>query len=362
LLNSLAPPPARENVPVSKLRQLWSPGLAALATSLLPSCADPSRPLEPAGAAGEPAPYTARTRLELDGSRFRLNGKLTYPGQPAEGRLLNVRMVNSVFEDDGKSAFDPERNTAEFVARMPEYVKYGVRAFTVSLQGGYPGYEGARNSAFRADGSLDGGYLDRVARVIERADALGAVIILSLFYQRQDQVLRNEEAVRTGVIKAVDWVRQKGYRNIILEVVNEYGHAEFDHNVLRSDAGVAGLIRLAKQRYSSLPVSASTRGTARTTPEVAKASDLILVHLNQLSASEIAPRVRALRTAYPGKPIVCNEDDRTGSAAAAALTAAVQAGGSYGLMVERVNQHYPFDFYGRSDDPQAYDRYEALSN
>jgi hypothetical protein len=338
--------------------------LAILATALVPACADPTRPLDPpdASPADTPASFTARTRLELDGPRFRLNGKLTYAGQPAEGKLLNVRMVNSVFEDENRDAFDPERNTAEFVSRMPEYVNHGVRAFTVSLQGGFPGYEGARNSAFRSDGSLDATYLSRVARVIERADALGAVVILSLFYQRQDQILRNEDAVRAGVIKAVDWVRQKGYRNIILEVVNEYGHSGFDHNVLRSDAGVAGLIRLAKQRLSSLPVSSSTRGTARMTPEVAKASDVILVHFNQLATSEIASRVRALRTAYPAKPIVCNEDDRTGSAAAEALTASVQAGGSYGLMVERVNQHYPFDFYGRSDDPKAYDRYMALTD
>jgi hypothetical protein len=245
---------------------------------------------------------------------------------------------------------------------MSEYVAHGVRAFTVSLQGGYPGYEGARNSAFRSDGSLDATYLSRVARVIERADALGAVVILSLFYQRQDQVLRSEDAVRTGVVKAVDWVRQKGYRNIILEVVNEYGHPGFNHSVLRSDAGVAGLIRLAQQRYSSLPVSASTRGDGRTTQRVASGSDLILVHFNELASSEIASRMRALRSAYPGKPIVCNEDRRTGSAAAAALTASVEAGGSYGLMVERVNQLYPFDFYGRSDDPKAYDRYGSLTN
>lgn len=348
---------------MSTFRPLRGPArLASLAMLFLPACADLTRPAElPDSGSGEVA-FTARTRLSLDGPHFRLNGKLTYAGQSAEGRLLNVRMVNSVFEDEARTSFDPERNTEEFVGAMPEYVNHGVRAFTVSLQGGYPGYEGARNSAFRPDGSLDGDYLSRVARVIERADALGAVVILSLFYQRQDQVLRNEQAVRTGVVKAVDWVRQRGYRNIILEVVNEYGHSGFNHAVLRSDAGVAGLIRLARQRHSSLPVSASTRGNGRTTPEVAKASDLILVHFNQLATSDIASRVRALRNAHPDKPIVCNEDDRTGSAAAAALTASVEAGGSYGLMVERVNQHYPFDFDGRSDDPKAYDRYKSLAH
>lgn len=340
------------------------PRLAVLATVLLPACAEPTRPVEPSdpGPAGQPVAYTARTRLSLDGPRFRLNGGLTYAGQPAEGRLLNVRMVNSVFEDETRPSFDPDRNTAEFVGRLQEYVGQGARAFTVSLQGGYPGYEGARNSGFRPDGTLDADYLSRVARVIERADALGAVVILSLFYQRQDQVLRNEQAVRAGVLKAVDWVKQRGYRNIILEIANEYGHSGFNHAVLRSDAGVAGLIQLARQRHPALPVSASTRGNARTTPRVAAASSVILVHFNQLGTSEIQSRVRALRTAYPNKPIVCNEDDRTGSAAATALSASVESGASYGLMVERVNQHYPFYFRGRDDDPRAYDRYRALAH
>ena len=55
--------------------------LAALATVLLPTCSDPIRPSELADAGGnaEPARYTARTRLALDGARFRLNGALTYP-------------------------------------------------------------------------------------------------------------------------------------------------------------------------------------------------------------------------------------------------------------------------------------------
>jgi hypothetical protein len=29
--------------------------------------------------------------------------------------------------------------------------------------------------------------------------------------------------------------------------------------------------------------------------------------------------------------------------------------------VERINQHYPFDFLGRPDDPTAYDRYRELA-
>ena len=339
-------------------------GTRVLGVALLASCVEPTshdHDVRSAPAGVHPAGAGAGTRVSIDGNRFRINGSLTYQGRPAEGALMNVRMVNSVFEDTKRPQFDPARNTGEFVNRMGEYVSLGVRAFTVSLQGGYPGYEGARNSAFLADGKLKSTYLARVERVIAEAAALKAVIILSLFYQRQDQVLEDEDAVRAGVANAVDWIRRKGYRNVILEIANEYGHRGFDHTVLRSDGGVAGLIRLAKNRHPSLPVSASYLRNGQTTARVAAASDLILVHFNSLSLSEIPERIRALRKAHPGKPIVCNEDARTGSAAAAAALASVTAGASYGLMVEHRNQFYPFDFRGRSDDPAAYDRYVKLT-
>ena len=337
---------------------------ALLAATLLASCAEPTTPpgedgMAPAGA--PPAGYVAKTRVTVDGTRFRINGDITYRGKPAEGQLMNVRMVHAVFEDTNRPEFDAAANTQEFVARMPEYVSLGVRAFTIGLQGGWPGYPGFVNSAFLRNGDLKSTYMSRVARVVERADGLGAVIILVLYYQRQDHLLEDGQAIRNGVAKTADWLRQKGYRNVILEVVNEYKHRGFEHDILHSDAGVADLIRLARQRYPGLLVTASHVRNGKISARVAAASDVIMVHFNSLEVPEIADSVRALRRAYPGKPVLCNEDQRVGSAAAAAASASVQAGASYGLMLERQNQHYPFRFEGRADDPVAYDRYVALT-
>jgi hypothetical protein len=339
------------------------PALAAAA--LLMSCAEPTDPMPEEhradAVAVEPAALVAKTKVTIDGRNFRINGALTYPGSDAEGGLMNVRMVNSVFEDTNRPTFNAGANTDEFVGRMHDYVKHGVRGFTVSFQGGFPGYEGARNSAFLKNGALKSDYLARMARVIERADALGAVVILSLYYQRQDQLLQDEAAVRAGVVNAVNWVKSKGYKNIVLEVVNEYGHGGFNHSILRSDAGVASLLRLAKDRYPALPVTASYIRNGQVTSRVGAVSDVITVHFNAVPTSDIPSRVKALRNAYPTKPIVCNEDERIGAAAAAAASATVGAGASYGLMVEHVNQHWPFDFEGRTDDPKAYDRYLVLT-
>ena len=127
-------------------------------------------------------PFTPRTHVSLRGARWCINGELTNRGTRAEGLLMNVRMVNSVFEDRRKPDLLPDAITDRFLARAPDYAAHGVNAFTLCLQGGMPGYEGALNSAFEPDGSLREPYLARVARVIEACDREGLVVVLGCFY------------------------------------------------------------------------------------------------------------------------------------------------------------------------------------
>src|SRR3989442_14976487 len=161
------------------------------------------------------------TRISIVDGRWHLNGAVTYPGAKAEGLLLNVRMVNATFEDRNRPAFDPEANTDAFIAQIPDYIAHGVRAFTLNLQGGMPGYEGALNSALNSDGSLRDGCMRRVGRVIAACDQHGAAVFLGCFYQRQDQVLRDETAVRAAVGNAVKWV-MNGFSNVGLEIANQF--------------------------------------------------------------------------------------------------------------------------------------------
>src|SRR4051794_24968563 len=144
------------------------------------------------------------TRVSIVDGKWHINGKITNAGARAEGLLMNVRMVNAVFEDTNDktrtSGFDADANTDAFIASIPDYVAQGVGAFTICLQGGMPGYEGAINSAFNADGSLRDSYLKRVRRVIEACDRQGAVVILGCYYQRQSKILRDETALRTGLV------------------------------------------------------------------------------------------------------------------------------------------------------------------
>jgi hypothetical protein len=306
-----------------------------------------------------PATWTPRTRVSIADGKWQINGRPTYPGAAAEGLLMNVRMVNCVFEDLERPEFDPEGNTDEFISKVPEYAAHGVRAFSVNLQGGFPGYEGAVNSAFAPDGSLRESYMARVRRVIEACDRAGVVVILGLYYQRQDQILRDEAAVRAGVVNAVNWVRDGGLANVVLEIANEATHPGFDHGLLRTMRGQGELISLAKDTWPELLVSTSGIGEKNSPGEVSERADFYLLHFNDTPLEPIRKRVAALRPT--DKPIVCNEDTKEGEEGAEVARMCVAEGVSWGMMLLAHNQKYPFAFEGAADDPIVYAELRRLA-
>jgi hypothetical protein len=301
-----------------------------------------------------------RTHVSIIGDRWYLNGKVTYPGAPSEGLLMNVRMVNAVFEDRNRPDFDPEANTDRFIAKIPDYAAHGVRAFTICLQGGMPGYEGAVNSAFNPDGSLRDSYLKRVQRVIEACDRHSVVVILGCYYQRQDTILTDATAIRAGVVNVVRWLTEIGNRNVVLEIANEYGHHGFDHPIFKEPEGQAELIRLAKETAPELLVSTSGGGSGTLHDEVRNASDFLLPHYNNTPVEEIPQRIEALKK--HGVPIVCNEDEKVGAEGAKAAELSVANGASWGLMQAEVNQYFPFEFNGAADDETVYATLKRLTS
>jgi hypothetical protein len=311
------------------------------------------------GARAEEKGFTPQTRISIEGGKWRINGEITYAGAHAEGLLMNVRMVNATFEDRNRKDFDADANTARFLEHVPDYAAHGVRAFTLCLQGGMPGYEKAVNSAFEPDGSLRPDYLRRVARVIEACDRQGIAIILGCYYQRQDQILRDDEAVRAGVVNVVKWIGEQGYTNVVLEIANEFHHGGFDHRLIKSAEGEVELIQLARRTNPRLLVATSGLGGGKLPDEVARESDFLLIHFNSTGVAQIPERIAALKK-Y-GKPIVCNEDDKNGREAAEAARASVENGASWGLMLNTLNQYEPFEFKGSADDPRVYETLKSLT-
>jgi hypothetical protein len=274
------------------------------------------------------------TAVTIDGARFLINGRPTYAGRtsnghPIDGLLFNSRMVQATFDDrnpktvglwaypDTKT-WDPDRNTNEFVAEMPGWRRHGLLAVTLNLQGGSPqGYSRDQpwhNSALNADGSLDGKYLARLARVLDRADELGMVVILGVYYFGQDERLTDEAAVVAGVDAAIDWVVARRYTNVLVEINNEC-NVRYHHAILRPDR-VHELIRRAKERSAAkrfpLLVGTSYGGNTVPKPNVVRGSDFLLLHGNGVNdPARIGAMVRETRQVegYRPMPILFNEDD-----------------------------------------------------
>ncbi|MEX1238820.1 MAG: Ig-like domain-containing protein [Cyclobacteriaceae bacterium] len=306
------------------------------------------------------------TIVTIKENKWLINGKPVLWNSPAEGLLVNVRMVNAVFEDSGPFAnshlpedFDPDKNATRFIEQIPDYYTHGVRAFTISLQGGLPGYEGAVNSAFNRDGSLRQSYLDRVERVIRAADQKGVVIILSCFYQRQhshEYSLDGKQAILNAVANVTQWIVNQKFTNVVLEVSNEYAHGGYnkwkDGEWLKSVEGQVELIRHSRKIAPDLLVSTSGMGSGHCPEPIALAADFIVIHFNRTPISLIPERVMHARS-Y-GKPVVCNEDDKIDKMGAEAARVSIKFGAGWGFMHIEKNQAAPFEFDGAADDTLVY--------
>ena len=272
-------------------------------------------------AAGHVVEAQTRTTISIQQDRFFINGAVTHPGTAAEGLLLNSRMVQAIFDDEDPSTlttfaypdtgvWDKERNVTEFMAALPLYAAKGLRAVTVNLQGGFAGETGIV-SAYTSDGTLKGAWLDRLDRVIRAADQQGMVVIVGLFYFRQDHRLANEAAVIRAVDGVTDWLLAQGYNNVLVEINNE-ANILYDHEILKPGR-VSELITRVRQRSSGrLKVSTSLGGGSMPSATMISASDYVLLHGNNQSSSGVANMVENVRSsaawqANP-KPIVFNED------------------------------------------------------
>ena len=300
-----------------------------------------------------------KTVISIEGDRFHINGSPTYKGRSwrgksVEGLLFNSRMANAIVNDENPATrgtwsyldgeFSPERNTAEFIAALPDYHAHGLRAVGINLQGGSPqGYswnQPWRISGFRPDGTIKPDYQARLQQVIAACDATGMIVILGLFYWKQSQVLADENAVKNAVTNVVDFLTSIGARNVLLEIGNEVD-LPFAHGIIAMER-CHKLVKLAQERSSGklntparrLLVSTSLVYPPRFGDELLKVCDFLLPHGNRShhpdSIRLLVVRNRAA-AAYRGQPIIFNEDDHYDfDKADNNMVAAIEEGASWG--------------------------------
>ena len=278
-----------------------------------------------------------QTEVTIHGDAFYINGRPTYAGRVWQGRkieglLLNSRMVQATFDDlnpatRGRWAYpdtgkwDPERNTQEFLAAMPVWREHGLLAITLNLQGGNPGRPYSsdpqpwHNSAWTEDGQLRPDFVNRLRRVLDRADELGLVVILGLFYFGQDERLRDESAIRGACDRATRWLLSEGYTNVLVEVDNECDVEPcYEHEILKPHRvhELIEQVKMISHEGRSLLVGTSYGGGSIPGESVLAASDFVLLHGNFVEdPARIAEMVRQTRAlpSYRPMPILFNEDD-----------------------------------------------------
>jgi hypothetical protein len=274
------------------------------------------------------------TTVTIQGDQFYIDGTPTYKGRTwrgwrIEGLLMNSRMIQATFDDTNPETrgrwaypdsgeYDAERNTREFIAALPVYREHGLLAVTVNFQGGSPeGYSKEQpwiNTAFNPDGSLKPDYVDRMRRVIEALDAQGMVAILGIFYFGQDERLQDEAAVIQALDNAIEWVLDRGYGNVLIEVNNECNVKKYEHEILQPHRvhELIERVRAAAKGGRRLLAGTSYGGGAIPRENVVRTSDFLLMHGNSVSdparIGEMVDQARAV-PGYRPMPILFNEDD-----------------------------------------------------
>jgi hypothetical protein len=270
-----------------------------------------------------------RTRVEIRGGDFWINGRPTYVGRTwkshrIEGLLLNARMVQATFDDlnpetsarwayPDTGKWDADRNVQELIAMLPVYREHGLLAITVNFQGGSPeGYSREQpweNSAFAPDGTMRAEYAGRMRRVLDAADDHGMAVIVGYFYQGQDERLQDEAAVVRAVDAATAFLAEGGWSNVLVEINNEC-NTHYEHPILQPERVHELILRVKARR---LLVSTSYGGRGRVPDEnVARSADFLLLHGNGTAdPGLIIDQVERTQgvAGYGGQPVLFNEDD-----------------------------------------------------
>jgi len=266
-----------------------------------------------------------QTNLSVQGRDFYINSKPVYDeikGNPrSKGLLMNARFIQGIFDDKFdrerynrfNKIFDVDTNTDEFIAALPEWYEYGLRAVTVGIQGGMPVFttdiKTIDNNPLGPEGmDFDKAYAKRLDKIIKAADAIGMVVIVNILYWAQTLRFKNEEALVSAVTCAASFLKKGNYSNILIDVANEYNIDMWnDVPIIQDPKRMKGLIELVRNESGGMLVG-SSGGGGLIDKEVVDASDVVLVHGNGLTRGEYYDFILKVQKMAPDKPILCNED------------------------------------------------------
>ncbi len=272
----------------------------------------------------------SKTRYEIKGNDFYINGKKTYDeikngNENVKGLLFNARFIQGMFDDvnpDNKGMYDrfgkkfnAKEHTQDLVDNLDKWYDVGLRAITVGLQGGgpiftYEDWSVIETGSFSKDGkTLDAGYKQRLEMILKKADEIGMIVIVSILYQAQIHYFEDDVAIVNSIRTACEYLKTLPYDNIIIELVNEFDVPPLrSHPTINTPQSIAYLITLAKEWCDNRFAIGCSGTGAYYDKLVAQYSDVILFHGNMMRTETYARLVQKIKNDFPNKPIVCNED------------------------------------------------------
>lgn len=159
------------------------------------------------GCAGlqQPAGGSRGNQLAVAGSDLLLNGK--------PFKVKGVRL---------STALTTEATTEQALRSLDVFRSYGLNTVSVYLMGS----RFSNTKGYRPDATLDPAHAARLARIIEAADARGMVVLVGCLYWGTSTAKVGLEHwtqadANQAVRNTVRWLKERGYRNVLVDPDNE---------------------------------------------------------------------------------------------------------------------------------------------
>jgi hypothetical protein len=169
------------------------------------------------------------TGLAADTKPFEVRGERAYLGGN-EIKLWGIR---------GGNVLMSPAVTERFVRNLDNMAAHGINGLIVVVSGtntGWPDEWQARNG-FEPDGRLKPAFAQRLEWLIREADQRGMVIGVTVLSPRVDQDMLGEAGIKGAIQATGRFLKERGLRNVFIDLCHEYNHERIDQDLLREPNG-----------------------------------------------------------------------------------------------------------------------------
>lgn len=155
------------------------------------------------------------------------------------------------------SASISQKLTDHLLGQLDDYKSHGVNMVAVYFMGS----SNCAVDPFSADGKqIEKSHLLRMEQIIEACNSREMIVVLGIFYQHvKEKEIRDFEACKDAVKTVAKWLKQKGYRNVILNIANEqssFGYSNTPWERIKNPEDVILLCSIAKDEHPDIIVGA----------------------------------------------------------------------------------------------------------